>query len=1026
MAGSWLNCPHCHTMFFHAEEVPPLLCPACKKALALPAEEASEPEWFYIEDKMKYGPVRRARLEELVAAGTIKAADMVLENGTTKWLRAGDVPGLISAAALPAAAAQEPPKESGPQWYYMNNGQQTGPISLEEMKKLIISGRLLIAGNVLPKGSSQWVPVVSVKELFPKAEGAEQPRTPSAPPPLSSPAEKPPPVRDTPPPSVAPPPPVREQPPQPHPAPVAEKRPAPAPAKETPVERRSAPAVQAAPTSTATAVQEPKPSREPPKPAPAVAQAPAPAVVPPPPKPTPTEPKAAPAVVRQAANIPIQQPKPPAAEPSPAQAPAPVAQSNPAPAPPAPASVPESSPAEIIERFERAWMQGRRPELDDALPADAALRRCLLPALVGIDLHCRLNCKEAVRVESYLERYPELGENREATVELIALERQHQRMAQPDVPAQEYLQRFPQYEAELRSRLGIPDSKLVAPSAAPTDESKTQEKVETVATKSGAETAPVPASEPQVAPPRPDYPAIPGHEISGILSQDSQAIVYRAEHVKRKRPAALRVVLSGDTQRLLQEAASASRLHHPNIVELYESGEHEGRPYFSVELADGGTLAQRLNSTPVSPPLAAELAEKLAAALHYAHGQAIVHGNLTPASIALVSDGNSAPEKDSTTPMPLAKLAPKIANFGFKSTADKSSSYLAPEQAAGRTHEIGERTDIHAVGAILYELLTGRPPFKGETDAETVEQVQTQEPVRPSALQPKVPSDLDTICLKCLAKQPAKRYASAQELSQDLGRFLAGKPIEARSTPLYERAIDFAKRKPKAASIIGGAALVLLVFFGGCYSSYRDAQRQKAYANAGASKARDELREATTRADEAQQKLLAAKGEAAAAKERVQPAQDNERQARAAEAKALEQEKAARENEKKAIEESAKLRTALDQGALAWHRLHAEQWEKAGQWTAAAYHLGRLIDLNPTDEKLLVRRGDAFRQAGQWLPAAGDYSRALELKADLPVKDRRDLCLGKSAPIQAGGAVGVGMSDSWSVLLLLPRLGGTP
>jgi hypothetical protein len=151
-------------------------------------------------------------------------------------------------------------------------------------------------------------------------------------------------------------------------------------------------------------------------------------------------------------------------------------------------------------------MQGRRPELDDALPADAALRRCLLPALVGIDLHCRLNCKEAVRVESYLERYPELGENRDATVELIALECQHRRMAQPDVPVQEYLQRFPQYEAELRTRLGIPEPKLVVPSAAPSDKAKAQEKVETVAAKSGAETAPVPASEPQVAPRGPIIP----------------------------------------------------------------------------------------------------------------------------------------------------------------------------------------------------------------------------------------------------------------------------------------------------------------------------------------------------------------------------------------------------------------------------------------------------------------------------------------------------------------------------------------
>jgi tetratricopeptide (TPR) repeat protein len=285
-------------------------------------------------------------------------------------------------------------------------------------------------------------------------------------------------------------------------------------------------------------------------------------------------------------------------------------------------------------------------------------------------------------------------------------------------------------------------------------------------------------------------------------------VVYRARQRALNRAVALKMILAGahagaeSLARFKAEAEAVAQLQHPNIVAVYEVGEHDGLPFFSLEFCEGGSLAHQLGSTPQPPRRAAELMQALARAAHCAHRAGIVHRDLKPANVLLGGDGT-----------------PKITDFGLAKRYTDSSgptasdaimgtpSYMAPEQAQGRTRDVGPAADTYALGAILYECLCGRPPFQGVTLMDTLEQVRSHEPVPPSRLQLKVPRDLETVCLKCLRKEPAKRYSSAQDLAEDLGRFLAGEPILARPVSLWERGLKWARRRPAAAAL----AAVLLI-----------------------------------------------------------------------------------------------------------------------------------------------------------------------------------------------------------------------
>jgi WD40 repeat protein/tRNA A-37 threonylcarbamoyl transferase component Bud32 len=303
------------------------------------------------------------------------------------------------------------------------------------------------------------------------------------------------------------------------------------------------------------------------------------------------------------------------------------------------------------------------------------------------------------------------------------------------------------------------------------------------------------------------------YELLEEIAQGGMGIVYKARQVSLNRTLALKMVRSGrlatsdDLVRFRLEARAAAQLDHPGIVPIYEVGEHEGHHYFSMKLIEGGNLAGRAQQFVADPRASARLMALVARAVHYAHQRGILHRDLKPANI-LLSGG---------TQEPLDRLEPLVTDFGLAKRVETTEAggptssgsivgtpcYMAPEQAEGRREAVTTAVDIHALGAILYELLVGRPPFRGESVLETLRQVREQEPVRPRSISRRVPPDLETIVLKCLEKRPSERYPSAQAMAEDLERWLEGRPILARPATPVERLWKWARRRPAAASLFG-------------------------------------------------------------------------------------------------------------------------------------------------------------------------------------------------------------------------------
>jgi WD40 repeat protein/serine/threonine protein kinase/tetratricopeptide (TPR) repeat protein len=328
-------------------------------------------------------------------------------------------------------------------------------------------------------------------------------------------------------------------------------------------------------------------------------------------------------------------------------------------------------------------------------------------------------------------------------------------------------------------------------------------------------------------------PTIPGYEILGELGRGGMGVVYKARQVRLKRLVALKMILSGphagseELERFITEAEAAARLQHPNIVQIYEVGEHETRPFFSLEYVEGGSLERRLDGKPLPPRAAARLVEALARAMHYAHERGIVHRDLKPANVLLACSNEPRTGQPRTAAHAwLQDVAPKITDFGLAKKLDGDQgqtrtgsilgtpNYMSPEQATGQVHAVGPASDIYALGAILYELLTGRPPFQGESPFDTLRRVANAEPVPPRSLVGGMPRDIETICLKCLHKDPRRRYANALEFARDLRRFQDGETIRARPTPAWERAIKWTRRRPGAAGLLAAVILALLVVAG--------------------------------------------------------------------------------------------------------------------------------------------------------------------------------------------------------------------
>jgi serine/threonine protein kinase len=349
-----------------------------------------------------------------------------------------------------------------------------------------------------------------------------------------------------------------------------------------------------------------------------------------------------------------------------------------------------------------------------------------------------------LRLEDLLPEVPE-NERPALLVQLILVER-HYRAGDPGA-GEDYRARFPTYAALIDLALddpGITGPFDVGPAAGP--------------------------------------PTIPGYAVTGTLGEGGMGVVYRARDIDLDRPVAIKMVPAGVYDRpdqLLRfhlEARAAAGLSHANIVPVYDFGRADGRPYLVMELVDGGSLADRLKAGPADPVWAAGVVEQIARAVHHIHAHRLIHRDLKPANVLLAADGNPK-----VTDFGLAKrLAGDDPRLTDRDTVVGTACYMSPEQARGGAAAVGPATDVYGLGAILYECLTGRPPFCARTYALTLTQVLTEDPRRPADLVPGLPPDLEAVCLKCLEKDAARRYPSAAEVADDLARFLRGEPVRAR------------------------------------------------------------------------------------------------------------------------------------------------------------------------------------------------------------------------------------------------------
>lgn len=437
----------------------------------------------------------------------------------------------------------------------------------------------------------------------------------------------------------------------------------------------------------------------------------------------------------------------------------------------------------VTSEFDDAWLvhDEAPPSIENRLPGDEPLRSLILVALIKTDLECRLKKGENATVETYLDRFPELNADPEALIELILWEQE----LSPDEVANvsRYAARFPHLASALEWR---PSPQAVA----------------------DAWTGP------------------PGFSQLERIGRGSMGVVYSAWEEALKRPVALKVLFPGlladvtSQVRMRSEAEIVASLRHPNVVEIHRVGEHLGQLYCVFEFCAGGTLDERLRSGPLEADQAARIVMEIARGVHVAHEAGVIHRDLKPANVLYAADGT-----------------PKVADFGLAKRLDDAKltrsgeligtiSYAAPEQLDEANREVTRTADVYAIGSILYHCLTGRPPFVAATHIQTYLQVLRNDPVRPGRLL-RLPRALETICLKCLAKDPRQRYASALELADDLARYLARQPIRARPSGSMARLKLWCRRNP-ALAVASALSIAALLTIAGLSIVFGVQQKQSA------------------------------------------------------------------------------------------------------------------------------------------------------------------------------------------------------
>jgi len=415
---------------------------------------------------------------------------------------------------------------------------------------------------------------------------------------------------------------------------------------------------------------------------------------------------------------------------------------------------------------------------------------------VCCELRERLRAGESARVEELLEIHPLLARNDDAVLELIHAEVSTRNDMGQRSTLEEWEERFPRLLPRMEQIVSL---RSVFDSEMPT------------LTDSSAGTA-----DPLASVQAPDGRLrIGNYQILQEIGRGGMGVVYKARQANLSRIVALKMILAGEHSglreraRLRNEAQAAAQLMHPNVVQIFEIGEHQGLPFLAMEYVAGGNLTRTLRAMPQAFRWSARLTETMARAIHVAHQRGIVHRDLNPSNILIALDGT-----------------PKISDFGLAKflVDDKglslsgvilgTPSYMAPEQVSGNGQTIGPGTDVYALGALLYEMLTGAAPFRGFTPMETLCQVMEAELVPPSRLRHGVPEDLETICLKCLDRDPARRYSSAEDLAEDLRRYQENQPVRAHRTSKCRQALQWTRRQPMAARLLGLCSLLLFTLLG--------------------------------------------------------------------------------------------------------------------------------------------------------------------------------------------------------------------